>query len=247
MKFQTPLLILLVVALASGNCALGSMVVLNVDATNIGTKPFFVKTDTSGEAAFNGGVNFYVAANPQYTPGSSMHLGGASLAIYRNADFIDSNFIASCTVERLKIPAFLTNKIPPSLLEKSVLFEFTVSRNQLTNADFQIGYYYEKHPAINSYRFALQTFVPEPSLGVEVGMKNRQMEITQVLSGIPAARAGLKAGLIVRKIDGVDPVSYRDISMAQNVFKFGIVNFLLFDPATGKTNQVMLTTDRTFP
>jgi len=96
------------------------------------------------------------------------------------------------------------------------------------------------------YRFALRTFVPEPSLGLLLGIKDDKIEITGVLPDTPAYRAGLSPGLIVQQIDGVDSARY-GLKMAQDDFRFGIIDLELFDPSNGKTNKVLLTTAKTFP
>lgn len=222
-----------------------------VDATNIQTMPFIVRTDTSGNAAYNNGINFHVIADPKgppYTPDDNMHfsLGGAMLTIYDSANFHDSNFVSSCTIASGEVPSYMQD-IKSPLVKKGAFYEFTVNRNQLTNADFEICYVSRLHPAMDCYRFALPTFVPEPNLGLLLGSKGDKIEILNILPDTPASRAGLLPGLIVQQINGVDSARYGGLMKAQDVFKFGDVDLELTDPSNGKTNIVLLTTARTFP
>ena len=60
------------------------------------------------------------------------------------------------------------------LADKGVLFEFTVSTNYLTSVQFEIGYGSALHPAIDNYRFALQTFVPATGIGFSPGIKEKK-------------------------------------------------------------------------
>jgi len=223
----------------------GSMVVISVDSTNIQSMPFIVRTDTSGNASSEKSINFYVIADPKgppYAPDDNMHfsLRGASLSIYDG-----TNFISSCSVAGGNVPEFMRDvKIP--FAKKGVFFSFQVGTNHLDSADFEIGYGSDLHPAIDSYRFALRTFVPESSLGLLLGIKDDKIVITGVPPDTPAFRAGLSPGLIVQQIDGEDSARY-GLKMAQDDFRFGIVDLELIDPSNGKTNKVLLTTAKTFP
>ena len=223
----------------------GSMVVISVDSTNIQSMPFAVRTDTSGNASFDKSINFYVIADPKgppYTPGDNMHfsLGGANLSIYDG-----TNLVSSCSVAGGKVPSFMQDVNAP-FMTKGVFYSFEMGTNHLESANFEICYGSGIHPAIDCYRFALRTFVPETSIGLLLGEKGDKIEVAEVLPGTPASRAGLTAGLIVQQINGVDSARY-GIKMAQDGFRFGIVDLELVDPSNGKTNKVLLTTAKTFP
>jgi hypothetical protein len=60
------------------------------------------------------------------------------------------------------------------LADKGVLFEFTVSTNYLASVQFEIGYGSSLHPAIDNYRFALQTFVPTTGIEPLPGIKDKK-------------------------------------------------------------------------
>jgi hypothetical protein len=254
-----PCLIALIV-LNPASHVFASMTVFMVDATNIKGMPFIVRTDTSGNAIYNKSINFTVIADPAgppFAPGDYMQfsmqfsLGGASLTMYSSSNFMASNFVSSCTVDGQKISSsglsgYLKDLKGP-LARKGIVYEFSVSTNQLANADFEISYYSGLHPAINSYRFALQSFEPETSIGLVLGIKDNQLVITTVLPNTPAARAGLTPGWVVQQIDGTDSARYGGLASAQESFRPGIADLKLFDPSTGRTNDVLLTTTKTFP
>lgn len=250
MKLKFLLCIVAILALNHASRVLGSMVVIMVDAANIQTMPFIVRTDRSGNAAEDKSINFYVIADPKGHPYQSddhMHwqLGGARLTIYDGTNFVLSNTVSSCSIAGEKVPSFMQDVKSP-LAKKGVFYSFEASTNHLASADFEICYGSHLHPAVNCYRFALQPFVPETSIGLLLGLKNGKIEITGVLPNTPASRAGLSPGLIVQKIDGVDSGSY-GLKMAQDNFRSGIVGLELIDPSDDKTNEVVLTTAKTFP
>ena len=143
----------------------GSMVVISVDSTNIQSMPFVVRTDTSGNASYEKSINFYVIADPKghpYTPGDNMHfsLDGANLSIYDG-----TNLVSSCSVAGGKVPSFMQDVNAP-FMTNGVFYSFEVGTNHLDSANFEICYGSGIHPAIDCYRFALRTFVPEASLGL---------------------------------------------------------------------------------
>jgi hypothetical protein len=233
-------LVLILVGL--GCYAEASMVVIPVDSTNIQSQPFVVRADTSGNASDDKSINFYVVADPKgppYPPGDNMHfaLGGANLSIYDG-----TNLVSAASVAGGKVPSFMRDLTTTN----GVFYSFEVGTNHLDSAQFEICYGSEIHPAVDCYRFALRTFVPESSLGLLLGTRDGKIEITEVQPNTPAARAGLTPGLLVQQINGTDSAHY-GLKLAQDAFRFGIVELELVDPSNGKTNRVRLTTARTFP
>lgn len=166
MKPKLLLCLAAVILLNPAYRVLGSMVILSVDSTNIQTLPFVVKTE---EADYGRKILFRVIADPKgapYAPEDNMHfsLGRASLSVYDG-----TNCISSCSVAGQKVPSNMRDVKPP-LADKGVLFEFTVGTNYLRSVEFEIGYGSTLHPAIDNYRFALQTFVPAADTGLSFGI-----------------------------------------------------------------------------
>ena len=237
-----------VVLLNSACRVLGSMVILSVDSTNIQTMPFVVKSE---RADYGKSIQFKIIADPKgppYAPDDSMHfiLGGASLSVYESANFITSHLISSCSVSGEKVPSYMQDVKPP-LAAKGVLFEFKVGTNHLDSVEFEIGYGSTVHPAVDQYRFALQTFVPPMDAGFSLGLKDNRIEIVRVQPDTLAAKAGLSPGMVVQRISGAD-IASMTLAVAEDAVANGsIVHLELFDPANCKTNDVLLTCGRTFP
>jgi C-terminal processing protease CtpA/Prc len=102
-------------------------------------------------------------------------------------------------------------------------------------------------PAGNDYEFDLKTFIPVMNMGLTLGVKDKMIEITGVLPGTPAAKAGLTPGLIIQRIDG-DDTSRMDLAMAKYMCGpiGGTADLELIDPATRQTKDVVLTTEKIF-
>ncbi len=133
----------------------GSLVVTEVDATNIQTMPFVISvkpTDHGKRMLFR-----VVAARhlPDQTGGAAMDFSfeSATLSAYEG-----TNFISSCSVSCGSVPSDMQRS--GSVLAKSgIMFEFIVSTNCLTSSRFEIAYVSGRYPAIAAYRFRLETFI----------------------------------------------------------------------------------------
>jgi hypothetical protein len=170
MKIKIILGLAAVILFNSAYRVLGSMVTISVDSTNIQTLPFVIKTE---KIDYGKQIRFSVVADPKgapYAPDDNMHfsLGGASLSVYDG-----TNCISSCSVAGQKVPSNMRDVKPP-LADKGVLFEFAVGTNYLHSVEFEIGYGSALHPAIDNYRFALQTFVPSSDSGFFPGVKDKK-------------------------------------------------------------------------
>jgi hypothetical protein len=236
-------IILAALLLIPANRLWGSMVLYMVDATNIKDMPFVVVSDTAGYCK---GIKFTIIADPKDPPYATndymhFHLEGADLSIYDS-----TNLISSCSVPGWKVPSFL-KQIKAPLAEKGVVYEFTVGTNYLASAKFEVSYASGFMPAGNDYEFDLKTFIPVMNMGLTLGVKDKMIEITGVLPGTPAAKAGLTPGLIIQRIDG-DDTSRMDLAMAKYMCGpiGGTADLELIDPATRQTKDVVLTTEKIF-
>lgn len=228
--------------------AWGSMVVIKVDATNIHTMPFVVRTDRSGNALYNGTMNFSVIANPKgppYGPADNMHfsLNGAYLSVYGGTN-LNSDLVSSCTIAGGKVPRFMRDVKSP-LVKNGVFYSFEVSLNRLDSVTFEIWYISDLHPAIQAYRFALRSFAPPTDVGISLGRTNNRVVIAGIRPDSPAAEARLSPGLVVQRINGASTTGMsrgRAESLLQNS---GL--WLELIDSHGRTNVVELMTQTTFP
>ena len=143
--------------------AFASMVVVPVDATNVESMRFIVRTDTTGNASNERAVNFNVIADPRGpAPDDSMrwHLTGAHLRVYDGTNFISSQVISSCDLSGGPVPSFMQN-LKASTGTNGIFYSFEVSTNHLDSVQFEIWYTSGVHPAIMNYRFALRSFLHE--------------------------------------------------------------------------------------
>jgi hypothetical protein len=127
--------------------ALGSSVTIPVNATNIQTMPFLVRVEDR-----DGSKQFSIIADPK-AAGEGMYMGEGSLAIYDG-----TNAVSSCSVAGHIVPSNMQGVKAP-LMERGVLFEFSVATNYLASSQFCVAYYVNGHPAVNFYTFNLKDFV----------------------------------------------------------------------------------------
>ena len=161
------LIVLAAIVLNLASNVFGSLDVTLVDAANIGTMPFIIRTS---DADSDKSLFFSVIAAPRDRLGFS--LGSADFAIYNGTNFTSSNFIASSSIAAKTIPSNMQD-VKESLVKNGVLYEFEVSTNNLTSADFEIGYVSDSMPAQMNYRFALQTFFHRKGdVGLLLGIRN---------------------------------------------------------------------------
>jgi hypothetical protein len=209
----------------------GGLAVKLVDATNISSMPFLVRTV---DADCDKSILFFVIADPNGFNGFSLR--GAELAVYDG-----SNLISSSSIRSEKMPANIQDA-NGSLAKDGVLFQLKVSTNYLNSVDFEISYVSDSMPAQMNYRFMLRTFLnPKANVGLLLGISHFKVVIKGVLPDTPAARAGLFPGLIVQQIDGHDTA---DMEMGAAELLRGLagskVQLELVNPANNGTNVVVL-------
>jgi hypothetical protein len=164
-----------------------------VDATNIQTMPFIVKTDFS---ILYKTVGFTAIAAPHAS--SQLSLGGATLTVYDGTNLVSSSVIAP---DNGFVDIVGTNM---ALAIGGGLFSFDAGASHLADVNFEIDYAVDRETDVMCYRFRLQTFASAKiGVGLSLGVTNDCINVTRVLPNSPAAKAGLSPGLVLQRINGV--------------------------------------------
>lgn len=107
-------------------------------------------------------------------------------------------------------------------------------------------YFLRPHQKFDELPASPQAQPPITGVGIALGVQNSIVRIVNVLPNTPAARAGLTAGLVVRKIDDTltENGNLKDcVEMIRGVAGT-TVTLELIDTASDRTNTVELTRER---